>query len=245
MKISVCVDALYKGKDLFESLEKIKASGQDAFEFWSWWDKDLDKLKQTKEKLGMEVTSFCTRFISLVDPDQREAYIEGLKESIAVAKILGCKTLITQTGDETGQSREAQHQALVEGLKACAPILEESGITLLVEPLNRKVNHKNYYLYRSDEAFEIIDQVGSKYVKVLFDIYHQQITEGDIINRIKGNIDKIGHFHAAGVPDRSELYYGELNYNEIFKEINQLGFKGYIGYEYFPKDTPETGLKLS
>lgn len=243
MKISVCVDAIYKGRDFFESLESIKSMGYNSFEFWSWWDKDIEKLKETKEKLDMTVTTFCTKFISLVDPAQREAYIQALEESIMVAKKLGCKQLITQTGDETNESRELQQKSLIEGLKACLPILEENDITLLVEPLNIKTNHPNYYLYSSDEAFEIIDQVGSENVKVLFDIYHQQVTEGDIIRRIKGNIDKIGHFHAAGAPERDELYYGELNYNAIFKEIDDLGFEGYIGFEYYPKHAPEEGLK--
>lgn len=244
MKISVCVDAIYKGKDLFESLESMKSLGLDSFEFWSWWDKDIDRLKETKEKLGMTVTTFCTKFISLVDSSQRQAYVRGLEESIAVAKKLGCTQLITQTGDETGESRALQQKSLIEGLKACAPILEKNGITLLVEPLNVKTNHPNYYLYSSDEAFEVIDQVGSENVKVLFDIYHQQITEGDIIRRIKPNIDKIGHFHAAGAPGRDELYYGELNYKTIFKEIDDLDFQGYIGFEYYPKHQPEEGLKV-
>lgn len=244
MKISVCVDALYRGKDLFESLEKIKASGYKAFEFWAWWDKDIEKLQEVKETLGMTVTTFCTRFISLVDPSQREAYIKGLEESIQVAKKLGCKQLITQTGNDTNEDREKQKNELIRGLKACLPILEANDITLLVEPLNTQVDHKGYYLYSSDEAFDIIDQVDSKYVKVLFDIYHQQIMEGNIISRIRGNLDKIGHFHAAGVPGRHELYDGELNYNFIFDEIDNLGFDGYIGFEYFPKDEPEVGLEL-
>lgn len=244
MKISVCVDALYSGKDLFESLEKIKASGYNAFEFWTWWDRDIEKLQQAKETLGMTVTTFCTRFISLVDPAQREAYIKGLEESIVVAKRLGCKQLITQTGNDTNEDREKQKKELIRGLKACVPILEANDITLLVEPLNTRVDHKGYYLYSSAEAFDIIDQVGSEHVKVLFDIYHQQIMEGDIISRIRENIDKIGHFHAAGVPGRNELYYGELNYKSIFDEIDELGFDGYIGFEYFPKDEPEVGLEI-
>jgi hydroxypyruvate isomerase len=85
--------------------------------------------------------------------------------------------------------------------------------------------------------------VGSPKVKVLFDIYHQQITEGHIISRISNNIDKIGHFHAAGNPGRHELYSGELNYKEIFKVIDNLGYKGSIGFVYFPVDVPAAGIK--
>lgn len=114
---------------------------------------------------------------------------------------------------------------------------------LLVEPLNTRIDHVGYYLDSSEEAFTIIDEVGSAYVKVLFDIYHQQIMEGDIIRRITGNIQKIGHFHVAGSMGRHELNDGELNYDAIFRAIVDKGFNGYIGLEYFPLEKPEKGLK--
>lgn len=243
MKLSVCIDALYRGESVSESLKKIKGIGYSNFEFWSWWDKDLEALQEVKEDLEMTITAFCTKFISLTDPVQRPMYLKGLEESIGIAKKLGCKQLITQTGDDTGRDRVFQHQSLVEGLKACIPLLEVNDMTLLVEPLNTRVDHIGYYLNSSDEAFAIVDEVGSKHVKVLFDIYHQQIMEGDIIRRITKNIGRIGHFHAAGTPGRHELDEGELNYNTIFKGICENGFNGYIGLEYFPLQKPEKGLK--
>ena len=123
------------------------------------------------------------------------------------------------------------------------PLLEREGITLLVEPLNTLVNHPGYFLASSEEAFDIVKQVGSQYVKVLFDIYHQQITEGHLIANIRENITWIGHFHAAGNPGRHELSNGELNYEQIFKAIDETGFTGYIGLEYFPLEEPSIGLK--
>lgn len=243
MKLSVCIDAVYNGEPVAKALHEIKEIGYSSFEFWSWWDKDLEVLQKVKEELEMTLVAFCTKFVSLVDPAQRDVYLKGLEESISVAKRLGCKQLITQVGNDTGMDRSFQHQSLVEGLKACVPLLEAGGITLLVEPLNTRADHKGYYLDSSDEAFAIIDEVGSKHVKVLFDIYHQQIMEGDMIRRITGNIDKIGHLHAAGTPRRSELYNGELNYNAIFKAIDEKGFNGYIGLEYFPLEKAIKGLR--
>ncbi len=114
---------------------------------------------------------------------------------------------------------------------------------LVFEPLNTLVDHKGYYLYSSEEAFRIADQVNSPKVKVLYDIYHQQITEGHLIKRITKNIDKIGHFHAAGNPGRHELYFGEINYSEVFKAIDETGYTGSIGLEYFPIEEPEKGIK--
>ena len=95
----------------------------------------------------------------------------------------------------------------------------------------------------SAEAFEIIEEVGSDRVKVLFDIYHQQITEGDLIRNIRENISRIGHFHAAGCPGRHELDTGELNYPNIFHAIREAGYTGYVGLEYFPEKPVLEGLR--
>jgi hydroxypyruvate isomerase len=244
MKLSVCIDAVFNGKDFLESMNAVKAVGIDAFEFWSWWDKDLQKVKEAKNELKMKTSAFCTKFISLVDASKREEYLAGLKESICAAKELDCKNLITQVGNQIqGISREEQHKNLVEGLKACIPYVEEAGITLIFEPLNTLVDHMGYYLYSSEEAFQIVDEVGSPYIKVLYDIYHQQIMEGHLISRITKNIDKIGHFHAAGNPGRHELFMGEINYPEVFKAIDETGFNGYTGLEYFPVKDAIEGLK--
>ena len=124
--------------------------------------------------------------------------------------------------------------SLVEGLREVAPLLEQSGITLVIEPLNERVNHPGYYLVRSDEAFQIIDEVNSNNIKVVFDIYHQQISEGDLIENIRKNIKKIGHFHAAGNPGRHELQKGEIAYAYVFDQIQAMGFTGYVGLEYWP-----------
>ncbi len=244
MKMSVCIDAVYSGRNFQESMKEIKRLGVKAFEFWSWWDKEkLKEISLLKDELGLEAAAFCTKFISLVDAAQRESYLDALKESINIAKKLDCKTLISQVGNDMGTSREEQKKNLIRGLKSCAPILEAEDITLVIEPLNTAVDHKGYFLWASGEAFEIIDRVNSPRVKVLFDIYHQQITEGNLIKNITENIHKIGHFHAAGNPGRHELYYGEINYPSVFKAIDESGYEGYTGLEYFPLEAPEKGIK--
>ncbi|MFK7801607.1 MAG: hydroxypyruvate isomerase family protein [Anaerolineae bacterium] len=242
MKLSVCIDAVYRGCDFVESMHKLSTIGLQAFEFWSWWDKDLEKILQAKESLNLELSAICTRFVSLVDVDQRDKYLAGLKETLDVAQRLGCKTIISQVGDDLGISRAIQTQSLIDGLKASVPLLEDAGIQLVFEPLNVLVDHPGYFLTRSDEAIEIAKAVNSPHVKVLFDIYHQQITEGNVIHNLTENIGWIGHFHAAGNPGRHELTDGELNYAEIFKAIASAGYQGFIGLEYFPKERPIIGL---
>lgn len=243
MKISVCLDALYNGVPIVKSVKRVQELGFTTIEFWCWWEKDLDQLEKVLAETGIKVSTFCTKFISLVDASQHDAYIEGLVESIAVAKRFGVDRLITQVGDDTGEERSVQQSNLVAGLGKCIPYLEEAGITLMVEPLNTLVDHQGYYLYHSKEAFEIIDQVHNPQINILFDIYHQQIMEGNLINTIRENIDSIGHFHAAGNPGRHELDEGEINYTAIFEMLEDINYQGYVGLEYFPLRKPEIGLK--
>lgn len=241
---SVCIDAVLSELAIDEAVALVAESGIGAFEFWGWWDKDLDVVRAARDKHSMQISACCTKFISLVDPATREDYLVGLVESIEAAQSIGCSTLISQVGDfRKGVSRDEQHDCLVEGLREAAPILENAGITLVIEPLNELVNHPGYYLIRSDEAFEIIDKVGSPAVKIVFDIYHQQISEGNVISNLISNIDKIAHFHAAGNPGRHELTRGELHYPSIFDAISNTNYDGFVGLEYWPKDDPLEGLK--
>ena len=130
-------------------------------------------------------------------------------------------------------------------LKNVAPLFEDAGVTLIVEPLNILCNHVGYYLDSSYEAFEICNEVGSPNVKVLYDIYHQQISEGNLIPTIRKYFDLIGHFHVADVPGRNEPGTGEINYRNVFKAIEDLGYDKYVGLEYEPTiDTAETIRKV-
>jgi hydroxypyruvate isomerase len=244
MRPSVCIDAVFEGVPSTDAIAKVKQAGIDAFEFWGWWDKDLAEIEDAAAEHAMEIAACCTKFVSLVDPAVRSQYLDGLGESIEAAKRLRCPTLISQVGDfRPGVDRQAQQQSLIDGLRDAAPMLKQAGITLVIEPLNELLDHVGYYLVRSDEAFEIIDRVGSDHVKVVFDIYHQQISEGNVIRNATANVAKIGHFHAAGNPGRHELTRGELNYREIFAAIAETGYNGFVGLEYWPLDPPEDGLR--
>lgn len=243
LRPSVCIDAVYEGMPEAEAIRRIDAIGYDVFEFWCWWEKDLDEISGLCDELGLQVASCCTRFISLTNESCREEYLRGLKESVRAAQRLKCPTLISQVGDFLPEiSREQQHQSIVQGLRAAADILRDSGVTLVIEPLNDKVDHPGYYLVRSPEAFEIVQEVDSPDIKVVFDIYHQQISEGDLLRKILPNLERIGHFHAAGNPGRNELNRGEINYPDIFEQIAAAGFDGFVGLEYWPKGDPDEGL---
>lgn len=245
MEYSVCASAVYGGLPLGQAIERISALGYLAYEFWGWWDQDLDLIADAQEKSNIKAVGMCTRMIALNDPKRRSDYIQGLEESIQMAKKLHCKMLISQVGQEmTGVARKVQHNAIVEGLQASAAVLEKAGVLLVVEPLNTRIDHKGYYLDRSEEGFEIIKEVGSPYVKLLFDVYHQQITEGNLIYNLTENIDFIGHIHIAGNPGRHEpLTNSEVHYPTIMRALKAAGYEGYIGLEYFPVMDPDRGLR--
>ena len=118
---------------------------------------------------------------------------------------------------------------------------EEAEVTLVLEPLNILVDHPGYFLTSSREGFEIVEQVDSSAVKLLYDIYHQQITEGSLIATITSHIELIGHFHAADVPGRHEPGSGEINYANVLAAVDEAGYEGFIGLEYAPTaGTPQT-----
>ncbi len=249
MKLSICLDAVFEKHDFIESMKSAKKLGLDTIEFWGWWDKNIDDIITNKDELGMKIAAFCTKFISLTDETQHFEYLEGLKASIKTAKDLDCHILISQVGDDTGKSRQIQHENIVNGLKMCVEVLEEADVTLVIEPLNIFVDHKGYYLSSSNEAFDLVKEVGSDKVKVLYDVYHQSVTkrndpsEKDIISTITENIDLIGHFHVAGCPGRGEIYTGDVDYIEIFRAIDATNYNGSIGLEYFPLEDPIVGLE--
>ncbi|WP_391575172.1 TIM barrel protein, partial [Cohnella sp.] len=182
MKFSLCIGA-YPGKDAVYHLEKVKEHGFQGLEYYAWWELgDLKKLAAEQERIGVGLSATCTKFISLVDESLRDDYVEGVRQTIEACRILGVRSIISQTGNVLdGVPRDQQRQAMVETLKLCAPLLEEAGMVLEVEPLNGLVDHAGHFLQRSDESVDVIDQVGSPNVKLVFDVYHQQITEGNVI----------------------------------------------------------------
>ena len=242
MQISVCTDILFSGVRTPDAIQAVKSCGIRAVEFWSWWDKDIDAIDRARRETGVEIAAFCTKSNALTDASRHGEYKAALAETIAVAKKLDCKRLISQVGNDTGRPASEQTQNIIKGLRNCAPLLEEAGMTLVIEPLNARVDHTGYFLWSSEEGVAIVNAVDSPCVKLLFDLYHQQIMEGDIIRRSVSMIDQIGHFHAAGNPGRHELTVGEINYEAVFDALHKNGYSGYIGFEYLPLDRVEDGL---
>lgn len=245
MRLCVPIPCFFKDIDFAAAIRRVKALGYDAAETYNWKDLDFDAVRAACEETGVELLSMCTTEFRMTDPALRTAWLDGLRESCEAAKKLGVKRLITQVGPDTGAPRAQQHASIVAALRDARPILEDSGVTIMIEPLNTYVNHPGYYLWSSVEGFEIIREVDHPLVQVVYDIYHQQVMEGNIIPNVTNNLDCIAHLHSAGHPGRHELQYGESDYKVIFAAVDKAGYKGACGLEYSPLLEPEESLRLA
>lgn len=248
IRLASCIEMMFPEFPLTERIFKAKEAGFTGVEFWGWENKDLHAIGDAAGSAGIAVTDCCvgTRDAAraaqynkgaMLVRENAPVYAEMVEETIAAVTPLGIKTLIATTGQALeGVDRRKQQDAAVECLSAAAPVLARHGITLVLEPLNIIVNHKGYYLDTSKQAFNILREVNSLNVRLLYDVYHQQITEGNLIQTITENIGLIGHFHIADVPGRHEPGTGEINYKNVFSAISSSGYKGYVGCEYAPSE---------
>lgn len=242
MKLCVPLPCFFSELPFETAVAKTAALGYKYAEIYDWRHLDLASAAKALNESGVTLLSMCTTEFRLTDPARRGLWLDGIRESCEAAAVLGVKKLITQVGPDTGAERALQHRSIVDGLKEGAPILEKAGVTVMIEPLNTKVDHPGYYLTASKEAFDIVREVGSPNVKVVFDIYHQQVSEGNIIPNITGNLAYIAHLHAAGHPGRNELQLGENDYKNIFAAVDAAGYTGACGLEYRPLSAPEESL---
>ena len=247
IRLSACIEMVYSDLPFEDRIRKTAQMGIPAIEFWGWFGKDLAGIASVTKELGLPVAAVSLSGpggpFSLLDGAGTQAFVERVAQTIEAIKPLGKPCIITTSGNELpGVSRAAQHDSLTQCIAAAAPILEKEGFTLVLEPLNPHVDHKGVYLAHSAEGFAIIDAVNSPNVKLLYDVYHQQITEGNLIDTIRNNIDKIGHIHTADVPGRNEPGTGEICYPNVLKAISQTGYAGYVGMEFRLTCAPEQAL---
>ncbi|HSB09905.1 MAG TPA: TIM barrel protein [Blastocatellia bacterium] len=245
VRLSVCIDMIMTEVPFLERMERVKRLGYPAFEFWDWKTKDVEAIIRKKNDLGLEIATIMgSGWKPLFTEEARKAFVAEIQASLGAAKRLGSKTLIVTTGFEDKRiPRAEQHAHYVSALKDAAPFAEQAQLTLVLEPLNTKVDHPGYYLQTAKEGFEMLDEVGSPAVKMLFDIYHHQIMEGNVIQDITKNISKIAHFHVADVPGRHEPGTGEINYANVFRAIAASGYQGFVGLEFKPSGPAEDALR--
>ena len=240
IKQSLCYP-IFKPKDMsLDDLFKIGAEiGYAAVEFWARGD-DYEEAIETAHKYGLVVASMQGHG-SLPDGLNKRSNHERieaeLRDSIDIAAKYGIPGLITFSGNrQPFQSELEAIDACADGLRRIAPYAEEKGINLNMELLNSKVNHPGYQCDHTAWGVAVCEKVNSPRVKLLYDIYHMQIMEGDVIRTVRQNIRWIGHFHTAGNPGRNDMDdTQELNYAGICRAIAMTGYANYVGHEFVPK----------
>jgi len=245
MELGLCIEMALT-KLPFE--RRFKKAAELGFEFVEmWFVKDFsyqgtaEKLAKIAERNDVKITNTVIGSPDgsigggLTNPAKRKQWLNRAKKTIEFNKAANIPATIVCTGNIVkGMSNRQMMQSVTEGLKQTLEMAVKAGITLLLEPLNTIYDHPGYWLLSSDKGAAICRKFKCPNMKLLFDCYHMQIMEGDVLKHIERNIDVIGHFHSAGVPGRHELYNSELNYPFITGQIEKLGYKGVFGLEYAP-----------
>ena len=231
-KYSLCIEAVLPEIDFYDRIAIAAELGFDAIEFWDPKGKDIPRIARLAAQHHIAV-SICGMLDGWTDCVDSPGFVNSARRTLEIARDLDCHSLIALTG-KAGGDPAVQKAALVENLKRAAEVVAPQGVTLCMEALNTHVDHPGYFLDSARLGFEVVRQVASPQVKLLYDVYHMQIMEGNIIATINENIAAIGHFHSAGVPGRHELFAGELDYRAIVKAVDAAAFERYFGLEYWP-----------
>ena len=235
------LDFLSKELSITQRLELFAQHGFDATEYNGLMDhptSEVESMRTDLDRLGIEMGIFVANpagwsEAGLVRVEHRPAFLAQLRKAIEYHGVIGNRFCTVITGsEEPGVPRGVQRQRVIDGLKQAAELLEPTNLTIVIEPLNHLVDHAGYFLVTSDEAASVMAAVGSPKVKILFDIYHQQISEGNLINNIRRYYEHIGYFQVGDVPGRNEPGTGEINWRNVFKAIHELGYQGIVGMEH-------------
>lgn len=230
--------------DASNRIRAAKKYGFDALEILGWTDMDLEATAGTLRETGMKISAILIQSRDekkqqlianthgIVWKDAHDAFVDALQETLEAAKTLGVTTIVVTTGNERSDvSRGMQHDLVVEALKRGADVVKDSGVQIVLEPLNVLVNHMGYFLVTTAEGAQIIREVDRPEVRLLFDVYHQQISEGNVIRNLTQNIGLIGHIHVGDNPGRMEPGTGEINYKNVFKAVRETGYTGFVVFE--------------
>ncbi|WP_223548917.1 TIM barrel protein [Aestuariivivens sp. NBU2969] len=232
----------HAGNDPIDQLHFIADQGFTAFEDNGMKNRPIDvqeKMAKTMESRKITMGVFVAHKIYWKEPSlasgnqaKREEFLNQIKSSIEVAKRVNAKWMTVVPGHvDLSQNKDYQTAHVVESLKRASTILEPHNLTMVLEPLNYR-NHPGLFLSGSPQAYQICKAVDSPACKILFDIYHQQIQEGDLIPNIDACWDEIAYFQIGDNPGRNEPTTGEINYKNVFKFIHNKGYNGILGMEH-------------
>lgn len=237
--VAVNIEMWFEG-DFVSRIEQAAELGFPSIELWTWRDKDLEAGGALLARCGMTATQFTAWGFGKEINDPAfpvEKFVAEIEAACEAAKLLpGCDLMTVVAGDDiVGLTKEQMHAAVVEKLRAAVPVLERHGKTVIVEPMN-PYNHPDHCLYGSADGIAICEAVGSERVKLNWDLFHMQRTEGNLLDNLEKGIKWIGYVQFADSPSRHEPSTGEVNYSELFRAVRRLGLPLPLGAECIPQE---------
>jgi len=223
-----------------QALDVYKQHGFEAVEYNGLLRHPLSEVEDLRKKLdarGMEFGIFVANpggwdRAGVVDPKQHAAFLEEVTKTIEYHKVIGNRSATTLAGmTMPGVSRSTQRRSCIEGFKRAADLLAGTSLALVVEPLNH-IDHPGFFMTRADELAEVIAAVGSPNVRILYDFYHLQVTQGNLIRDFQQYYDLVSYIQTGDVPGRKEPGTGEVNYRNVFKAVHEKGYRGIVGMEH-------------
>lgn len=246
-KTSVMMWTLNENGTFEQNLERVAQAGYNQVElvseFKKWSESETDRILARMRELGITVDAMAGMTLGFADPTGGDIFVSELKNLIPRAQQLGCRQIILLSGkrleNSSASNREAsnqnlgQHTASIETLKRAAQVLTAAGLVGVIEPIDHLEN-PFIYLDGVTEGFAIVRAVNSPAIRVLYDLYHEQRSQGNLIEKLQANIALVGLIHVADVPGRHEPGTGEVNYANVYRKLAQLKYKGTIAMEFYP-----------
>ena len=247
--LSVMLWTIYKKLTFEERIEKVAEAGYHSVElvneYEKWSPEEFREATKKLKALNIKVDAMAGVWTGIADSTARDKFLADLSRLVPIAEQLECPAIIVLSGNRVeGVSRDAHHQSCIDGLKAALEIAEKHNLTLLLENIDQEENPKSS-LTSVAEGFEITRAVNSPRVKFLYDFYHEQISEGNLIEKLEKNIDQVGLMHVADVPGRHEPGTGEINFESIYRKLKQLKYSGYVAMEFEPSGDPVSSLRAA
>ncbi len=252
--LSVMLWTVFNKLPFEERLGKVVEAGYTNIElvgeYAKWAPADFDRANAARKKLGIHFDATAGLKNGVANPSQRDALVEELRQALVPMESLGCPAMIVLSGNVVpGLSREQQHQSCIDTLKKAVTVVEGKQIDgqpvrLLLECIDPEENPK-YYLTSAAEGMEIVRAVNHPQVQFLYDLFHEQIAEGNLIEKLEKNIDIVGLIHVADVPGRHEPGTGEIHYANIYRKLAQLNYKHVVAMEFHPSGDPVTTLRAA
>jgi hydroxypyruvate isomerase len=214
-------------------------------EYKKWSEEDFRRANAKRRELNISFDTTAGLAHGVGDPRAREALLADLKHELPIMEKLECPSIIVMSGNIVeGMPRQVQHQSCIDGLKRAAQLVEGKNVRLLLENIDPEENAR-YYLTSVAEGFKIIEAVNHPQVRFLYDFFHEQISEGNLIEKLEKNIDKVGLVHIADVPGRHEPGTGEINYENICRTLGRLKYDRYAAMEFLPTSDPVGKLRAA